>query len=162
MINRIYVTSEELNLVEEILEKNKMKKSEIEENVLKTLVFCKYYDLEFKSEIISNFKYEFNEIVYEFNEINESLIFIDDESYDYFDALDDYYNEILVNELYKSKIVISARMHALILGLTYECDIITYKISDKLKAFDEMFGKEFHLNSVQTNIKTIIKDVLND
>ena len=99
MINRIYVTSEEFNLVEEILEKNKMKKSEIEENVLKTLVFCKYYDLEFKSEIISNFKYEFNEIVYEFNEINESLIFIDDESYDYFDALDDYYNEILVNEL---------------------------------------------------------------
>ena len=34
MINKIYVTSEEVNLVKEILEENK-----IEENVLKTLYF---------------------------------------------------------------------------------------------------------------------------
>ena len=61
MINRIYVTSEEVNLVKEILEENK-----IEEDVLKTLIFCKYYDLEIKSEIISNFNYELDdEIVYE-------------------------------------------------------------------------------------------------
>ena len=53
MINKIYVTSEEVNLVKEILEENK-----IEEDVLKTLIFCKYYDLEIKSEVISNFKYE--------------------------------------------------------------------------------------------------------
>lgn len=97
MINRIYVTSEEVDLVKEILEENK-----IEENVLKTLVFCKYYDLEIKSEVISNFEYEFDEIIYESDEIDynyNSLRFIDDESYDYCDALDDYYNEILVNEL---------------------------------------------------------------
>ena len=99
MINRIFVTSEELNLVEEILEKNKMKKNEIEENALKTLVYCKYYDLEIKSEVISNFKYEFNKIIYDFNETYNILKFIDDESYDFENALDDYYNEVLVNEL---------------------------------------------------------------
>ena len=97
MINRIYVTSEEVNLVKEILEENK-----IEENVLKTLIFCKYYDLEIKSEVISNFEYEFDEIVYEFEEIDynyNSLRFIDEESDDYFDALDYYYDELLNNEL---------------------------------------------------------------
>ena len=45
MINRIYVTSEEVNLVKEILEKDKL-----EENVLETLIFCKYYNLEIKSD----------------------------------------------------------------------------------------------------------------
>ena len=97
MINKIYVTSEEVNLVKEILEENK-----IEENVLKTLIFCKYYDLEIKSEIISNFNYEFDKIVYEFDDVDynyNSLKFIDDESYDFENALDDYYNEVLVKEL---------------------------------------------------------------
>jgi hypothetical protein len=97
MINRIYVTSEEVDLVKEILEENK-----IEENVLKTLVFCKYYDLEIKSEVISNFEYEFDEIIYESDGIDynyNSLRFIDDESDDYFDALDYYYDDVLNNEL---------------------------------------------------------------
>lgn len=97
MINRIYVTSEEVNLVKEILEENK-----IEENVLKTLIFCKYYDLEIKSEVISNFEYELDEIVYELDDIDynyNSLKFIDDESYDFENTLDDYYNEVLVDEL---------------------------------------------------------------
>ena len=102
MINRIFVTSEEVNLVKEILEENKIEENKIEENVLKTLIFCKYYDLEIKSEVISNFEYEFDEIVYEFEEIDynyNSLRFIDEESDDYFDALDYYYDELLNNEL---------------------------------------------------------------
>ena len=96
MINKIYVTSEEVNLVKEILEENK-----IEEDVLKTLIFCKYYDLEIKSEVISNFKYEFDEIIYESDEIDynyNSLKFID-ESDDFYNALDYYYDEALDNEL---------------------------------------------------------------
>ena len=96
MINRIYVTSEEVNLEKEILEKNN-----IEEDVLKTLIFCKYYDLEIKSEVISNFEYEFDEIVYELDEIDynyNSLKFID-ESDDFYNALDYYYDEVLDNEL---------------------------------------------------------------
>ncbi|HJE03308.1 MAG TPA: hypothetical protein K8U92_05455, partial [Aliarcobacter thereius] len=77
------------------------------------------------------------------------------------ELIETYIKDILVNELDKSKIVISARMHALILGLTYGCETITYKISNKLIAFDDMFGKNFDLDTIQNNIKKNMKDVLN-
>ena len=119
MINRIYVTSEEVNLVKEILEKNK-----IEENVLETLIFCKYYNLEIKSEVISNFEYEFDEIDYNYN----SLRFIDEESYDFENALDDYYNEVLVNELTGVSEIIKESINYDVLG-----ELIREKYDD----FDE-------------------------
>lgn len=77
------------------------------------------------------------------------------------ELIETHTKEILVNELVKANIVISARMHALILGLTYGCEIVTYKISDKLIEFDEMFGKEFELDTVQSNIEMTVKDILN-
>ena len=126
MINRIYVTSEEVNLVKEILEENK-----IEENVLKTLIFCKYYDLEIKSEVISNFEYEFDEIVYESDEIDynyNSLRFIDEESDDFYNILDDYYNEILVDELYGVSEIIKD-------SINY--DVFGELIREKYDDFDE-------------------------
>ena len=126
MINRIFVTSEEVNLVKEILEENK-----IEENVLKTLVFCKYYDLEIKSEVISNFEYEFDEIVYEFDEIDynyNSLRFIDKESDDYFDALDYYYDDVLNNELNGVSKIIKE-------SINY--DVLSELVREKYDDFDE-------------------------
>ena len=126
MINRIYVTSEEVDLVKEILEENK-----IEENVLKTLVFCKYYDLEIKSEVISNFEYELDEIVYEFDDIDynyNSLKFIDDESYDFENTLDDYYNEVLVDELSGVSEIIKE-------SINY--DVLSELIREKYDDFDE-------------------------
>lgn len=67
----------------------------------------------------------------------------------------------LINVLNKSKLVISARMHALILGLTYGCNIITYPISDKLIEFNYMFNENFDLEEVQNNIEMRIKEILN-
>ena len=125
MINRIYVTSEEVNLVEEIL------KNKIKENALKTLVFCKYYDLEIKSEVISNFEYELDEIIYEFDDIDynyNSLRFIDDESDDFENALDDYYNEVLVDELSGVSEIIKDSINYDVL-----CELIREKYDD----FDE-------------------------
>ena len=124
MINRIYVTSEEVNLVEEIL------KNKIKENVLKTLIFCKYYDLEIKSEVISNFEYGLDEIIYEFEEIyyKYSLEFIDDESDDFGNALDDYYNEVLVDELSGVSEIIKDSINYNVL-----CELIREKYDD----FDE-------------------------
>ena len=125
MINRIYVTSEEVNLVEEIL------KNKIKENALKTLVFCKYYDLEIKSEVISNFEYELDEIIYEFDDIDynyNSLRFIDDESDDFENALDDYYNEALVDELSGVSEIIKESINYDVL-----CELIREKYDD----FDE-------------------------
>ena len=126
MINKIYVTSEEVNLVKEILEENK-----IEEDVLKTLIFCKYYDLEIKSEVISDFEYEFDEKVYELDEIDynyNSLKFIDDESDDFENALDDYYNEVLVDELSGVSEIIKD-------SINY--DVLSELIREKYDDFDE-------------------------
>ena len=126
MINKIYVTSEEVNLVKEILEENK-----IEEDVLKTLIFCKYYDLEIKSEVISNFEYEFDEIVYELDEIDynyNSLKFIDDESDDFYDALDYYYDEALDNELAGVSKIIKESI---------DYDVLGELIREKYDDFDE-------------------------
>ena len=119
MINRIYVTSEEVNLVKEILEKNK-----IEENVLKTLIFCKYYDLEIKSEVISNFEYESDEIDYNYN----SLKFIDDESDDFYDALDYYYDKVLDDELSGLSKIIKDSI---------DYDVLGELIREKYDDFDE-------------------------
>ena len=119
MINRIYVTSEEVNLVKEILEKDKL-----EENVLETLIFCKYYNLEIKSEVISNFEYEFDEIDYNYN----SLRFIDEESDDFYNTLDDYYNEILVDELYGVSEIIKESI---------DYDVLGELIREKYDDFDE-------------------------
>ena len=148
MINRIFVTSEEVNLVKEILEENKIEENKIEENVLKTLIFCKYYNLEIKSEVISNFEYEFDEIVYEFEEINynyNSLRFIDEESYDFYNTLDDYYNEILVNELYGVSEIIK--------------DSINYNVLDELirEKYDD-FDENGSLEAIYLHIDSYFKE----
>jgi len=66
----------------------------------------------------------------------------------------------LVNILNQSKLVISARMHALILGLTYRSKIVTYPVSDKLIEFDKIFNENFDLRKVQSNIEMKIKELL--
>ena len=126
MINEIFVTSEEVELVEEILEKNN-----IAEDVLQTLIFCKYYDLEIESEIISNFNYECDEIVYEVDEIDyhyNPLKFIDDESDDFYNALDYYYDEVLNNELSGLSKIIKE-------SINY--DVLDELIREKYDDFDE-------------------------
>lgn len=67
---------------------------------------------------------------------------------------------LLIEELAKARLIISARMHALILGLTYNCETITYPVSDKLREFDKMFNSKFDLEEVQDNIETKIKELL--
>ena len=69
--------------------------------------------------------------------------------------------ERLINLLNQSKLVISARMHALILGLTYGCEIITYPVSEKLIEFNNMFNNEFDLKNIQKDINEKLKEILN-
>ena len=80
--------------------------------------------LEIKSEVISNFEYEFDEIDYNYN----SLRFIDEESDDFSNTLDDYYNEILVDELYGVSEIIKDSINYDVLG-----ELIREKYDD----FDE-------------------------
>ena len=53
-------------------------------------------------------------------------------------------------------------MHALILGLTYGCKIITYHISEKLREFDETIGTHFDLLNIQTTIEAKLEEVINE
>jgi len=68
----------------------------------------------------------------------------------------------LIDELNKAKLVISARMHALILGFTYKCEIITYPVSDKLIEFDRMIHDNHKLENIQNNIEIRLKEILYD
>lgn len=73
--------------------------------------------------------------------------------------------EKLIELLSGSSVVVSARMHALILALTCNCKIFTYPISSKLIEFGKMFNKDFDkkcLLKVQNNINSRIVEVLND
>lgn len=68
--------------------------------------------------------------------------------------------KLFIDELAQAKIVIAARMHALILGLTYNCKVVTYPVSDKLREFENMFSSEFDLEAIQNNIEMKIKELL--
>jgi polysaccharide pyruvyl transferase WcaK-like protein len=70
--------------------------------------------------------------------------------------------DILIDYLIQSNLIISGRMHALILGLTYGCEIITYPISEKLIEFKKMFGnkRDFNLNDIQNQIDSKIKEII--
>lgn len=60
----------------------------------------------------------------------------------------------LVNEIAQSKLVISGRMHALILGIVYNSNFISYPISGKLIEFDRMFNNQnLDLKRIQKQIQ---------
>jgi polysaccharide pyruvyl transferase WcaK-like protein len=60
------------------------------------------------------------------------------------------------------KVVISARMHALILALAYGRKIITYPISHKLIEFDSMYSQDVNLNDIQDHINKQIENIISN
>jgi len=68
----------------------------------------------------------------------------------------------LIREINKSQKIISARMHALILALTYKTEIIPYNISDKISSLSEMVKYNFDLENIQNDIKIKFKKALNE
>lgn len=61
--------------------------------------------------------------------------------------------EDLIDSIKSSNLVISGRMHALILALSYHKQIYTYLISDKLIEFNRLYGNKIKLNEIQDNIE---------
>jgi polysaccharide pyruvyl transferase WcaK-like protein len=83
---------------------------------------------------------------------DETLLFVDYVKENYklnIPLLETNTKEILVNIIERSDIVISGRMHALILGVAYQKRVIAYEISDKLKQFNNMIKETFNLKEVQ-------------
>lgn len=70
--------------------------------------------------------------------------------------------EELLHEVAKASIIISGRMHGLIIGYAYGCEVVPYIISDKLKSFKEHYLDNNHIkiNELQEEIERIIKSEL--
>ena len=69
--------------------------------------------------------------------------------------------ELLISEIKSSNIVISARMHALILGFTYDRKVVVYPISSKLIQFKKMIESDIALSDMQAVIESQFSNILN-
>lgn len=66
--------------------------------------------------------------------------------------------EDLVKELKKAKVVYSGRMHALILGIKYNCKVQPYLLSQKLRSFDDAYvKKQINLENTSQEIKNWVE-----
>ena len=70
--------------------------------------------------------------------------------------------DLLQYQLSCSKVVISGRMHALILALSSGAQIVAYTISEKLKSFEKMYCDKFDLKCIQNNIFQLTDSILNE
>lgn len=69
--------------------------------------------------------------------------------------------EQLTEEIAQSQIVVSARMHALIIGFCYGCEVLPYETSEKMKAFQqEYIDSDVRLEEVQKRILSTVNDVV--
>lgn len=67
----------------------------------------------------------------------------------------------LINEISKAAIVISQRMHALIIARVYGCEVIPIIISDKIKAFKEQYlDKDVPLDYLQGEIIRLLQKAI--
>ncbi|MDN6735969.1 MAG: hypothetical protein L0L78_10160, partial [Tetragenococcus koreensis] len=61
-----------------------------------------------------------------------------------------------------TKILISGRMHGMILGLYHNCIIVPYIVSPKVKAFKEEWLKsDINYKSILKKQEKVIKQILN-
>ncbi|WP_440898002.1 polysaccharide pyruvyl transferase family protein [Amphibacillus sp. Q70] len=65
------------------------------------------------------------------------------------------------NLLKDTKVLISGRMHGMLLGLNYKCEIVPYVISSKIEAFkDEWLDKKFNIDDVNIEIDKTLESLL--
>ena len=71
--------------------------------------------------------------------------------------------EEMTREIAKSQVVVSARMHALIIGYCYRCKVVPFRTSEKIEAFEkEYVNSSIRLDEVQRRIVSTIKEVVSD
>lgn len=94
IINEIFATSEEVQLVEEYLQENN-----IYEDELQIIVFCKHFDIEIILENLNKIEYLISDQTLNF-ENEYQLRFISDDSQELEEAFYDYYESMKDAELY--------------------------------------------------------------
>jgi polysaccharide pyruvyl transferase WcaK-like protein len=71
--------------------------------------------------------------------------------------------ENLTKEIAKSEVIVSARMHALIIGYAYGCKVVPYRTSEKIEAFEkEYIGGDICLDEVQGRIIGAVEKIAGD
>ncbi|KZM44897.1 hypothetical protein OA92_03260 [Marinomonas sp. SBI22] len=70
--------------------------------------------------------------------------------------------DVLVTIISKSELVISARMHALILAITHNKDIVVYPVSEKLIEFKNMIESNISLEFMQDEIENKFKKIIEE
>lgn len=71
--------------------------------------------------------------------------------------IDDYIN--LVNNAHT---IISARMHALILGLIYGCDIVVIPFKEKLEIFEKEYSSKINLENIEREALESLEEISKD
>lgn len=94
IINEIFATSEEVQLVEEYLQENN-----IYEDELQIIVFCKHFDIEIILENLNKIEYLISDQTLNF-ENEYQLRFISDDSQELEEAVYDYYDSVKDAELH--------------------------------------------------------------
>ena len=75
------------------------------------------------------------------------------------DILENFNIDSFIRNIKKSKLVISGRMHSLILAKTFNVNYITFEVSDKLIEFNKIY-QELNLTDIQTDLLKKIKTIL--
>lgn len=69
----------------------------------------------------------------------------------------------LINAISHAAVVVSPRMHALIIAYVYGCDVIPFIMSDKIKVFKEQYldDKSISLDELQNQVLTQLMNAIN-
>lgn len=112
-------------------------------NVKNFEIILTYTDIGDKEETIKFYDYLQKERIFNCNIKNTDIL--------------DSFVRLLPN----TNIVISGRMHAMILAYNYECKIVPYTISDKIKSFENNYLKnKENLKSLENKILKTVKKIL--
>ena len=121
MIEHIYITSEELNLLTEYLE-NYPSLSDIDE--LQLIMFCKYLNIDLTLKNLNKIQVSFNNFTFE----NKSLEFISKYSNEFNKIINEYYDNVVQEELDNLPDYV---VDALNLNTFYENIIKEYNVFDE-------------------------------
>jgi len=93
-------------------------------------------------------------------EVEHFLNFVSSKYQQQYEVAKTYNVQELILEIQKSYMIVSARMHPLIIGLSYNKKVVPIEISQKLKSFKALYSSEkFNLREIQNQIANSVEEV---
>ena len=145
MIEHIYITSEEIDLINEYLQ-NHPSLSDVDE--LQLSIFCKFLDIDLTLKNLNKIQVSLNNFTYE----DKNLEFISEYSYEFSEIVNEYYDNVISKELSHLPDYV---VEALNLDTFYESVINEYDDFDKNGSLicihlyvDDDFKNIYYLNDI--------------